>query len=720
MTFSPNQKQNNFQSDSPNPIRIQKEIEQAQKEVKTTGFLLRWFFILGGVLIVLFYSVLFWGLMGGNIDNPLFKLLGIGSGDLKNILLIFTNFVFGILSLIFFIQTLIKFFQWLIIEHSAENRKQFLVKSGIYFSVFIALIALWMFFFFLISNARSADDPRTLNEMIVTSPVSTVGLTSPVKVDFSFTNDLYKRIPKNLVQQISWDFDGDGKTDASGDHVSYRFLDKGRNDGRYTVMVQIHYLSSLTQEEKVLKLTRDVIIDKEAVIAMITVDKDSGPVPLKVKFSANSSRDPDGSIVSYEWDVNGNNDYAISGENQTEVEKTFTKVGEYTVRLRVTGSSGVTATAERTITAGNSENILAKISSDKGFQGMMPFNVTLDGNLSFSRFGKIVKYEWFIEGESQTFDGRIMKRVFEKPGDYTVYLTVTNENGESNRVSEVIHVVDNQVGTDVHIKTTPTPDKDNIVHGIAPLEVLFDSKMSTIRNVVERRWDFENDGVIDDYSDSVKHVYADPGEYLVKLTLVDSNDREFSQTQKVVVEGSGTVAKIQATPSAGIVPLSVQFDGSGSRTDDGKIVSYIWTFPGKDPVNYDAKVSYEFDTVGTYPVKLQVLTSTGKTATTTFYIAVRSHPLNADFIATPNKENPLQFTFDPTSSTGTIIQYLWDFGDGTTSTNVSPTHTYAFSALYTVSLKIIGLNGVISTVQKNLDLSEANLQNQKVKGVEAQ
>lgn len=47
---------------------------------------------------------------------------------------------------------------------------------------------------------------------------------------------------------------------------------------------------------------------------------------------------------------------------------------------------------------------------------------------------------------------------------------------------------------------------------------------------------------------------------------------------------------------------------------------------------------------------------------------------------------PLQFTDQSTSNIGTIISWNWDFGDGNTSTDQSPSHTYALSGLYTVTL----------------------------------
>jgi PKD repeat protein len=54
-------------------------------------------------------------------------------------------------------------------------------------------------------------------------------------------------------------------------------------------------------------------------------------------------------------------------------------------------------------------------------------------------------------------------------------------------------------------------------------------------------------------------------------------------------------------------------------------------------------------------------------------------------------------TFDGSLSTGAVLSYQWDFGDGTTGSGVMPTHTYAVAAVYTVTLTVQGACGSPST-----------------------
>lgn len=681
-----------------------KAIEEPTEHRTGSGILLKWFLILASILVGLFYFVLLWGLLSGNVSNPLFETLGIQPIELQQTLLMLTNGIFGFLALVFLIGTLVKFFQWLIIGKDAENRREYGVKSGVFFTLFAVICGIWVGLFWVITNAN-AENRGLDNSMIQTKPINVIGLTAPIKVEFDIGTKLFQNIDPSLIRQINWDFDGDGEIDASGPNVTQRFVDRGVNNGRYPVTAVISYFSPSLQEEKSFSMVKEVIISNEAVSAVMTADPETGSVPLQVKFSAKKSKDPDGSIVLYEWDLDGDGEYEIQGDEQIATEKTFSKVGEFTVRLRVTGSNNDTSIAEQKIVVGDSEeNLRSEIIADEGFTGPAPFRLVLDGGQSFTRFGEIVKYEWIIEGEEKPILGRKIQRTFRQPGEYQVKLTVENDLGEKDRVTEIITVTDGQQAVKLNIRTTPAADQENVTRGTAPFEVTFDPSQSDIKNPVEWRWDFQSDGIVDALGKVVKSIFRGAGVYDVKLTVLDAANKEYTSTHRVVVGRAGTQAKITADPVSGTVPLTVEFDGSASTTDKGDIVDYVWQFPGEAPVHYGARISYEFKSVGTFPVKLTILTSEGETGDTTSLISVRSQPLQAHFEAVQDKENPLMFLFDPTSSTGTFTEYYWDFGNGKISREFMPSHTYAFPGEYEVMLKITDNKGIISTEKQKIKI----------------
>ncbi len=80
--------------------------------------------------------------------------------------------------------------------------------------------------------------------------------------------------------------------------------------------------------------------------AVIYTDVTSGYVPLTVQFGASGFSDPDGGIVSYQWNF---------GDGESDIGEvvghTFLTTGEYTVTLTVEDNEGATAQAQITITA---------------------------------------------------------------------------------------------------------------------------------------------------------------------------------------------------------------------------------------------------------------------------------------------------------------------------------------------------------------------------------
>lgn len=150
-------------------------------------------------------------------------------------------------------------------------------------------------------------------------------------------------------------------------------------------------------------------------------------------------------------------------------------------------------------------------------------------------------------------------------------------------------------------------------------------------------------------------------------------------------------AGFNGTSNSGCEPLTVQFSSTSSaNTED-----FDWQFPGGTPSSSSIEnPTVLYSTPGTYSVTLTVSNSAGSnTATQSNYITVS--PLPASGFSSSILGAIATFTNTSTNASS----YLWDFGDGDTSTQISPSHTYANDGTYTVTLISTGPCGTASATQ---------------------
>ncbi len=94
--------------------------------------------------------------------------------------------------------------------------------------------------------------------------------------------------------------------------------------------------------------TRALTVQNRAPSASVTDSPDPAPIGTPVTFDASASKDPDGSIVKYEWDLDGNGTYETSTGSTPTATKSYSKPAEVQVGVKVTDNEGLTATATQT------------------------------------------------------------------------------------------------------------------------------------------------------------------------------------------------------------------------------------------------------------------------------------------------------------------------------------------------------------------------------------
>jgi PKD repeat protein len=177
---------------------------------------------------------------------------------------------------------------------------------------------------------------------------------------------------------------------------------------------------------------------------------------------------------------------------------------------------------------------------------------------------------------------------------------------------------------------------------------------------------------------------------------------------------SGAIAPVAfatATPASGTAPLSVNFSGSQSYDQDGSIVAYQWNF-GDGSTGSGVNVAHTY-VAGTYTATLTVTDNTGLTDSHSVTITASAPNIvpTAVVSATPTSGTaPLTVSFNGSGSydaDGSIASYQWNFGDGTTGSGATASHTYSAAGTYTATLTVTDNRGatasksVVIAVQPN-------------------
>ncbi len=236
----------------------------------------------------------------------------------------------------------------------------------------------------------------------------------------------------------------------------------------------------------------------------------------------------------------------------------------------------------------------------------------------------------------------------------------------------------------------------NTTSGCGSIVVSF-TNLST--NATSYSWNFGN-GVNSTLTNPVI-TYANPGIYTVTLTATNATGSDIeTKTNYITVFGIPNT-EFTANVFEGCPPLNVQFTNQSTQgvTPSQPITTYEWDFGDGSPLNSSTNPSHIYTASGTYNVSLEATDGNGcvKKIVKAAYIEVYPEPVGS--FSSPNRfscQAPHTVNFNNNSTGGAT--YLWYFGDGTTSTQQTPSHTYSSTGYYTVSMVVTNSFGCKDSV----------------------
>ena len=236
-------------------------------------------------------------------------------------------------------------------------------------------------------------------------------------------------------------------------------------------------------------------------------------------------------------------------------------------------------------------------------------DVSFDASASAAASGHTISsYKWdFGDGETST-QGPTTTHTYAAAGTYQVKLTVTDNSGLPN-------VITNSVTVETP-NTAPTAAFSTSVDG---LTLSVDGSTSTDPDgaITGYSWNW-GDGTPDTTGRTASHTYGAAGDYTVTLTVTDNRGGTATTTETVTVTHEAPTASFTSVQDG----LKTIVDGTGSTAEDGATLSYAWNWGDNSAAGTGATASHTYAEAGTYTVTLTVTDSLGETATTSQDVTV--------------------------------------------------------------------------------------------------
>jgi PKD repeat protein len=211
--------------------------------------------------------------------------------------------------------------------------------------------------------------------------------------------------------------------------------------------------------------------------------------------------------------------------------------------------------------------------------------------------------------------------------------------------------------------------------------------------------------------------YFNPGTYSVSIND-NANGNVVADVVLLVYAADPqtiTIAEFSSDTNIGSGPMTVQFIDKSTVYINANFepgTQWQWDF-GDGNSSQAQHPMHTYTSPGIYTVSLTVTDELGNTDTQVkegFIVVDRTPVLHAEFTADNMKGTGASASVNfLDQSTGEITGWLWDFGDGSTSAERNPTHTYVGAGTYNVTLTVTGPGGSDSETETNFVYSTVGL-----------
>jgi len=334
--------------------------------------------------------------------------------------------------------------------------------------------------------------------------------------------------------------------------------------------------------------------------------------------------------------------------------------------------------------------------------------VSLDGSGSTDADGEIVRWAWTL-GDGATADGETIEHTWLTPGEKTVALTVTDDDGATNTV-EIAVSVDAKPGEPAALaRVADTP-------GVVDVETTLDATGSSSPSapLVGWRWTLTDPLDVEHVAEGseVPFTPAVAGTWQVHLEVEDDLGDQAEDDLEWYV-GYLPEAVIVASTAAPVIGDTIVLHGRDSTDRDDAIVTREWTLPDGSTTEGE-EVSIDADALGELTVSLRVVDEHGLEDIATWAATVREVPVNAPPTIDIGEDRDastgeaLSFSATTRDPDGRVVSVAWDFGDGATATGTTALHAWSDAGTFTVEATATDDDGGTATDTVEVTIARPN------------
>ncbi len=377
-------------------------------------------------------------------------------------------------------------------------------------------------------------------------------------------------------------------------------------------------------------------------------------------------------VVSWLWNFGDGNTSPF--QNTSHV---YAANGSYFVCLTITDSIGCLHQRCDTvfITCLGSVNCTANYTYTMGSCPTVAFF-----DLSTSSPGSVNSWNWSF-GDGNTSTSQSPSNTYTSNGVYAVCLSIsTTDTCLKTKCDSIVITC---------VGGGPTCNASYVVNtGSCPNMDFTSTGTSSPGTITAYSWTFGDGGT--GTLNHVQHNYAANGTYLVCHTITTTDTCSHTFCDTIVVNCIGSTCNGTVSFNTANCPL-IAFSGTGNSTTGATVVGWAWDFDDGGSSSLQ-NVSHAYVANGVYNPCLTVLFSdlcSTQICTTVTITCIGGGACVAAFAVDSSNCPTLAFTDQSNGGVGALISWNWDFGDGGTSIQQNPSHTFTSNGTYSVCLSIV-------------------------------